>query len=236
MAKFSIIYDRALRRKGDEAKVQQMLPKVLSTKQVSSIGDDRFLSEMTRCVFQAGFVWRVINQKWPAFEDAFFGFDPQKMVLLSPDQLERIGQNEAIVRNMQKVLTVPDNANFILGCQAQHGSFAKMVAQWPKNDIISLFKLLKTSGKRLGGNTGPRMLRNLGVDTFILAPDVIRCIGESGVELSKSASSQRDMVKVQNTFNQWQDETGLPLSHLSRIASMSVGENYSTEHLNRHDP
>jgi hypothetical protein len=46
--------------------------------------DDRWLAQMTRCVFQAGFVWRVIDHKWDDFEDVFFGFSPHKIVMLSP--------------------------------------------------------------------------------------------------------------------------------------------------------
>ncbi len=236
MQPFSVIYDRAIARKGSKAAIEAQLPEVLASYQIQALGDDRFLAEMTRCIFQAGFVWRVINQKWPNFEAAFFNFDPQKMVLLSPEQLERIGQNEAIVRNMQKILTVPANAQYILDCQLQHGSFSQMVGDWATNDVISLLKQFKDRGSRLGGNTGQRVLRNLGIDTFILSKDVLQCLSLAGVDLSKSASSQRDLVKVQNAFNEWQQETSLPLAHLSRIASMSVGDNLTTEQLNRHDP
>jgi len=235
MQTFKQIYERAQRRKGDPELIHQALPRVLSSKQLAQLTDDRYLAEMTRCIFQAGFVWRVVNNKWAAFEAAFFNFAPEKMVWLSPDQLERIGSNPEIIRNMQKVLTVPHNAQFILDMQKEHGSFSEMIAQWPSSEIVEIFDLFKKRGKRLGGNTGPRVLRNLGVDTFILSGDVIRCLAEAGVELSKTASSKRDLSKVQNAFNEWQQETGLPMAHLSRIASMSVGENYSLEQINRHE-
>jgi hypothetical protein len=39
------------------------------------------------------------------------------------------------------------------------------------------------------------------------------------------------MRQVQDQFNAWARETGLPLTHLSRICSMSVGENYGAEAL-----
>ena len=44
----------------------------------TSTGDDRYLSEMTRCIFQAGFVWRVVDNKWDDFEDVFFGADAHR--------------------------------------------------------------------------------------------------------------------------------------------------------------
>jgi len=35
-----------------------------------------------RCaaVFSAGFVWSVIDQKWPGFEEAFLGFNPKRLL------------------------------------------------------------------------------------------------------------------------------------------------------------
>ncbi|MEX0964043.1 MAG: hypothetical protein WDZ52_08405 [Pseudohongiellaceae bacterium] len=48
----------------------------------------------------------------------------------------------------------------------------------------------------------------------------------SGLEIAEQPSSQRDLQKVQALFNEWHEETGLPFSHLSRIAACSVGENY----------
>ena len=58
-----------------------------SARALSQSKDDRWLAQMTRCVFQAGFVWRVVDNKWDDFEDVFFGFPPQKIVMLSPDVL-----------------------------------------------------------------------------------------------------------------------------------------------------
>ena len=93
MEAFEDIYQRACERKGGAAEVVALLPKVRSAPTLANTPDHRYLSEMTRCVFQAGFVWRVVNQKWDNFEDVFFGFPPDKIVLLSHEQLERFGQN-----------------------------------------------------------------------------------------------------------------------------------------------
>jgi hypothetical protein len=39
------------------------------------------------------------------------------------------------------------------------------------------------------------------------------------------------MKKIQDQFNAWARESGLPLTHISRICAMSIGENYDTETL-----
>ena len=41
------------------------------------------------------------------------------------------------------------------------------------------------------------------------------------------------MRKIQDQLNAWAKESGLPLTHISRICAMSIGENYDTETLMR---
>ncbi len=229
MEKFKRIHERAIKRKGGEKALSAYLPKVITAKKLKNLSDDRFLAEMSRCVFQAGFVWRVVNQKWDAFEKVFFNFAPEKIVLLSPEQIEKIGTNPAIIRNMQKIISVQKNAQFVLDVAQKHGSFAAMVSNWPAGDHIGLYKLLKQRGSRLGGATGPRSLRNLGIDTFMLSTDVVLCLKNAGVEIANNPTSQKDMRAIQEAFNTWHEESGLPYSHMSRIASCSVGENYEIE-------
>lgn len=229
MQKFKTIHDRALKRKGGEKQLGRFLPKVASTRTLLKVPDDRWLSEMSRCVFQAGFVWRVVNQKWPDFEKVFFGFAPEKLVLLSPEQIENIGKNPAIIRNMQKIISVQKNAQMVLDQSKEHGDFAHLITQWPAGDQIGLFKHLKQRGNRLGGATGPRALRNLGFDTFLLSGDVVKTLQQAGVEIANEPTSQRDLRAVQAAFNQWHQESGLPYTHISRIAACSVGENYPAE-------
>lgn len=225
MQAFDEIHERALKRKGTKEQLQSLLPAILEYPDAAVLGSDRFLAEMTRCIFQAGFVWRVINQKWQGFEDAFFGFEPHKMLLLSPEHIERLSQDTRIVRNMQKIISVPKNAQFIIDIEREHDSFARFVCDWPKDNLIELFQIFKKRGNRLGGMTGPRVLRNLGIDTFILTKDVVHCLQLAGVDIKDNPSSKSDLLKVQRAFNQWQQESQLPLSHISAICAHSTGKN-----------
>lgn len=222
MEDFATIYQRACERKGGEAEVAALLPKVRSANAIANTGDDRFLSEMTRCVFQAGFVWRVVNQKWDDFEDVFFGFPPEKIVQLSPEQLERFGQNKRIIRNMTKIIGVQHNAQFILDVAKEHGSFGKFIAQWPSDKLIDLFVYLKKRGNRLGGMTGQRVLRNMSRDTFVITPDVVRCLQRANLDIKPNPTSKREFGLIQERFNLWHEESGLAYSHISRICACSV--------------
>jgi 3-methyladenine DNA glycosylase Tag len=219
---FAQIEQRACERHGGPSALAALMPDVRSAKALAASKDDRWLAQMTRCVFQAGFVWRVIDHKWDDFEDVFFGFPPHKIVMLSPEQLDRFATNPRIVRNRQKVLTVQANAQFILDIAREHGSFGKFIAQWPAQDLAGLFAMLKTRGSRLGGMTGQRVLRNMGKDTYIVTGDVVRCLRRAGVEIGENPTSKRELALVQDAFNRWHEESGLPYSHISRTCALSL--------------
>ncbi|MAT95073.1 MAG: 3-methyladenine DNA glycosylase [Halioglobus sp.] len=219
---FEAIYHIACERHGGAQALAGLLPAVRTPRALARTRDDRWLSQMSRCVFQAGFVWRVVDNKWDGFEDLFFGFPPERIVMLSPEQLDRFATNTRIVRNRQKVLTVQENAHFILDIAREYGSFGRFAGRWPDDDLIGLFKTLKTRGARLGGMTGQRVLRNMGRDTFIVTGDVVRCLQRAGVDIRDNPGSAREMRRIQDTFNAWREQSGLPYAHMSRIAALSV--------------
>jgi len=219
--KFSDFYQQALARKGGEQALLSLLPPVVEKHRLAEIRDDRYLSEITRCIFKAGFVWRVIDNKWPGFEAAFEGFVPAYWQQVPPDVLERLAVDERIVRNMQKIRTVPENARMIMDVVKDHGSFGRFLAQWPEEDQVGLLLYLKRNGERLGGNSAQYFLRRMGWDGFILAHDVVTALTRAGL-MDASPASKKGLTQAQNTFNDWHQETGLPVSHLSRIVSFTV--------------
>ncbi|MDC0661441.1 DNA-3-methyladenine glycosylase I [Marinobacter sp. SS21] len=220
---FTRIYDQAAARKGGEDALRSLLPQVPGPGELEAMGDDRYLSELTRCIFKAGFVWRVIDNKWPGFEAAFEGFVPLYWQQVPPEVLEALAQDERIVRNLQKIRTVPENARMIVEAAQAHGSFGAFLSQWPSDDEVGLLQYLKKHGARLGGNTAQYFLRWVGWDGFILSQDVVAGLRREQ-RLDASPTSQKALSQAQQAFNEWHLETGLPYSHLSRILSYSVGD------------
>ena len=80
-------------------------------------------------------------------------------------------------------------------------------------------------GTRLGGGTGQFFLRFIGKDSFVLSADVVACLRDAGLVIADHPTSKKDLRKIQDQFNGWAEETGLPMTHLSRICALSVGEN-----------
>ena len=225
MKKFASIRSLAVKRKGGEQQLQKLLLQPRDSKALLKVTEDRYLAQMTRCIFNAGFHWRVIRVKWPEFEEAFHGFDLAQLLTKSPDDWEAYASDERIVRNWQKIQAVFQNAVMIDEVAQEHGSFAQFFAQWPVDDQIGLMKYLKTNGARLGGNSGQYFIRFMRKDGFITSGDVVSALIANGLDIATTPTSQRDLKKIQEAFNHWQDETGLPMTHISSILSFTVGDN-----------
>jgi len=226
MNKFKNIQAMAQRRKGGQEALFGLLLKVISKEELRNKGDDRFLSMMTRCVFNSGFHWQVISKKWPSFEEAFFGFDLGKLALLSIEQWDAYYKDKRIVRNGQKINSLIHNAQFVMDVAKEYGSFAKFIANWPEEDLVGLFAYLKKHGSRLGGNTSQYFLRFMGKDSFILSPDVTAALRDAELDVRDYPTTKRELQLVQDAFNEWHQQTGLPYTHISKILAFSIGENY----------
>ena len=222
---FEDIYAGACERKGGESAVEGLLSRPRSRRGLIALGDNRYLAEFCKKIFQSGFVWRVVEQKWAGFEEVFWGFDIDKLLLMPDDMLERKARDPAIVRNFTKVKAIRDNAAMINATRRRTGtSFAGFIADWPASDITGLWRYLKKHGSRLGGNTGPYALRALGVDTFLLSRDVEGFLRHHGI-VESGLGSQRALGQCQAYFNDLQAESGRSLTELSRLISFNFGEN-----------
>ncbi len=219
MRSFDEIYDIAVGRHGEEA-LQARLATPLTAEALAQIPEDRWLSRLTRCVFQAGFNWKVIEAKWDGFETAFHGFDVGRCAMMDDEWFDILLADTRIVRNGPKIQTVRDNAVFLQSLR-ERGGAGVVLGGWPSTDYIGLLDLLKTGGSRLGGATGQYAMRFMGRDAFILSRDVTARLIAEGV-IDKPAGSKAAMRAVQAAFNTWMDESGRGLTQISQILAMSI--------------
>ncbi len=222
MRRFDELYAIAAARKGGEEALEALLDTPRSAAELAAIPDDRWLSAMARQVFQAGFSRKVIAAKWDGFEAAFDGFDPEHVALYGDDELDRLLADARIIRNGQKITAVVQNAALIRDLEDEHGSAAQVFAHWPGADLAGLLEMMKKRGSRLGGNTGQRVLRMMGRDSYVLTPDVTARLKAEGV-ISGPATSHRAMAAVQAAFNSWAEQSGRPLTQISQVLAYSIG-------------
>jgi 3-methyladenine DNA glycosylase Tag len=227
MQSFNAIFDRAAARKGGAAALEAMIgeypPK--SHAELVATPDDRWLAEITRSVFQAGFNWRVIDNKWPGFEEAFHRFDTKLNAAMSEDEFDAHLKDAGIVRNGQKIASVRHNAQFLVDLATEHGSAAKFFADWPDSDLVGLLEVMKKRAARCAGETAMRLLRRMGKPAFVTTRDVAAALIEAGV-LPAPPKNRKDLQAVQDAFNAWSQQSGRDLNAISRTLALSTGPSY----------
>ncbi|CUH99617.1 DNA-3-methyladenine glycosylase I [Leisingera aquaemixtae] len=217
MRSFDEIYAISADRHGGPAALEEKLSK--PDPKAADLPEDRWLSVMTKCIFQAGFNWKVIEAKWDGFEEVFHRFDPGPCAFMPEDEFDRILSDTRVVRNGAKLATVRHNAAFLMDLRDEGGA-GKVLGGWPATDYIGLLEMLKTRGARLGGNTGQYAMRFAGRDSFILSQDVTARLIAEGV-IGKPATSKSALKAVQKAFNTWMDQSGRSLTEISRVLAMS---------------
>ncbi|RMO17779.1 hypothetical protein ALQ47_01418 [Pseudomonas cichorii] len=221
MHDYKWLNEYCLNRFGSAKALEALLPVPHTPKQLMTFGDDRYLSTMALRVFRAGLKHSLVDAKWPAFEEVFFRFDPEKVVLMGADHLERLMQDTRIIRHLGKLKSVPRNAQLILDIAQEHGSFARFIADWPVDDITGLWQYLARHGNQMGGLSVPRFLRMVGKDTFIPSQDVVAALNAQNI-VDKVPTSKRDQAIVQDVFNQWHAQSGRPMCQLSAMLAFTV--------------
>lgn len=221
MRTFDEIFDIAANRKGGKAELETLLTKPKTTASLKKLSDDRWLAGATKCIFQAGFNWKVVESMWPGFEAAFEGFDIGRCAMLNDEDFDRLVSDTRIVRYGAKIKSVQENAMFMGALANEGGSVGAVIADWPSTDYVGLLDMLKKRGSRLGGTTSQYFLRSAGKDSFILSQDVVgRLIAEGVIE--KAPTSKKAMQQVQEAFNTWMDQSGRSLTEISRVLAMSL--------------
>lgn len=219
---FQVIRARAEAHHGGAKAVDARLADLADRQDPASLPDDRILAEMSKRVFQAGFVWKIIESKWPGFEGAFDGFDIAVNSEMSEERLLSLFGNAEIIRNKPKILAVRDNARLVEQMAALDGSAGRFIANWDADDQIGLLDYLKKHGNRLGGLTGQYFLRFVGRDGFVLSKDVTTALKAAGV-IDGPATSKSALAKIQTAFNRWGAESGQSQAAISRTLAFSIG-------------
>lgn len=221
MRDYKWLNEYCLNRFGSVAELEAHLPQPRSAAELRAISDDRYLSTISLRVFRAGLKHSLVDAKWPAFEEVFFGFNPEKVVLMGAERLENLMQDARIIRHLGKLKSVPRNAQFILDVQKEKGSFGALIADWPVSDIVGLWKYLAKNGSQLGGLSAPRFLSMVGKDTFVPTDDMVAALKAQKI-IDKAPTSLKELAAVQAAFSQWHEQSERPLCQLSVMLAHTV--------------
>jgi 3-methyladenine DNA glycosylase Tag len=218
---FEAIEERARERVGGMQALVARLPQAKSPEELRALGDDRYLSLMSLRIFRAGLKHSLVDARWPAFEDAFRGFGPARVVAMSDEELEALLSDQRLIRHWGKLKSVRANAAAMLQLADEAGGMGAWLAAWPREDVVGLWRELGKRFSQLGGNSGPYFLRMVGKDTFLLTDSVVKALNHWDA-FAGTPKSKADRQRVQEAFNVWHRATSRPLCQLSMILAASV--------------
>ena len=221
MQTFETIYEAAVEIKGGVEALEALLPIPRAEIELNKLTDAFCLSNMSRRIFQAGLNRKIVDNKWPAFEEVFNQFDINFVRMMSDDALQILMGDARIVRHWGKIQSVRHNAQSIYEMNEEPDGFVKTLAEWPADNIIEFWELLKKRFKHLGGASGPYFLRRVKKDTFFLTSDVIRALFRWGA-IDEVPKNKKQIRNVQDCMNILQEESQRPYCQISMILACSV--------------
>ena len=162
------------------------------------VADDRRLFEKL-CLesFQSGLSWRIILAKRENFRAAFHGFDFERIARFSQQDVDRLLENQGIVRHRGKIEAVINNAGrarelvrqegslaaFFWGFEPDAESLAEPQTVSTSAESIALAKALKQRGwKFVGPTTVYAFMQAMG----LINDHVEGCICRGRVERARS--------------------------------------------------
>ena len=96
--------------------------------------DFRLFEKLSLESFQSGLSWRTILTKREHFRQAFHNFDFNKIAEFNQDDIDRLLQNEGIVRHRGKIEAVVNNAKKAREIVESEGSFATFIWRYEPNE------------------------------------------------------------------------------------------------------
>ena len=99
--------------------------------------NDSYLFEMLILeMFQAGLSWECILNKRENFKYAYDNFDYNKIALYNEDKINKLLNNNGIIRNRLKIKASINNAKIFIDIRNTYGSFDKYIWSFTNNKII----------------------------------------------------------------------------------------------------
>lgn len=124
--------------------------------------EQRLFERLALEIMQAGLSWEIVLKKRAALNQAFDQFVVDKVVAYADADIQRLLQNEGIIRNRLKILAIIHNAGVVQQLRTSHGSFAGWLDAHHPRTKPEWVKLFKRTFKFTGGEIVGEFLMSIG--------------------------------------------------------------------------
>jgi len=112
--------------------------------------DAGYFELLAKAVFQAGFSYKVVSNKWEGITKVFHNFDTSKISRWKDVEILEAMESPDIIRNIRKITAIVDNASRFEELIAEHGSFLNFLKSFDKMDYDEKRNFLTSNFKWLG--------------------------------------------------------------------------------------
>ncbi|MFW9827708.1 MAG: DNA-3-methyladenine glycosylase I [Candidatus Thorarchaeota archaeon] len=119
---------------------------------------------LSKAVFNAGFSYQVVNNKWKGIKEIFHDFDPKIISNWTFDEVSNALESPKIIRNSKKVNAIVSNAKVFLEILEEHGSFKNYLDSFCEKTYEERQKILSKRFKWLGPTGAHFFLWSVGED------------------------------------------------------------------------
>ena len=140
--------------------------------------DAGYLEMMTMVIFMGGLNRQVVEAKWEGFLDAFEAFAPGKVADFTEEDVERVSEDERIVRYTAKIKAVVKNARAMVDLAGEHGSFGQWLQHLVQSEgVDAASKTLAKKFSYVSEESARRYLFAVGEDVGEVSDKVIKKYG-----------------------------------------------------------
>lgn len=135
--------------------------------------DQRLFRKLILDINQAGLNWQTILNKEAYFDEAFDGFEIEKVALYDDKKIEELLNNPGIIRNRRKIEATIHNAQKVIEIQQEFGSFSDYLWGFNnQNEILTTNELSDRITKALK-KRGFKFIESTIIYAFLEAVGVI---------------------------------------------------------------
>ena len=126
--------------------------------------DKGYFEILSKAVFNAGFSYQVVRNKWEGIKEVFHDFDPETLSNWTVDEISVALESPKIIRNSKKVIAIVSNAKVFLEIVKQHESFKNYLKSFCDKPYEEKQKIISKQFKWLGPQGAHFFLWSVGED------------------------------------------------------------------------
>ncbi len=130
--------------------------------------DNAYFENMSRIVFKASMNWYFIEDRWKAFQKAFYEFDIDIVSDFDEEDIEELMVNKGIIKSRSRIEATLFNAIVFQKIVEEYGSFRDFLDQLDKSENYRYAKEeLCNRFERLTDETSAIFLFSIGEDIIL---------------------------------------------------------------------